>query len=71
MRLHDLRHGFASIFVNGDTNARVVTDLLGHSDVTFTLRTYFHPDEDAAAEAVTRAEQLLGWGESGANRSSR
>jgi integrase len=69
VRLHDLRHAFASILVNADTNARVVSDLLGHSDVAFTLRTYFHPDPRAAAEAVSRAEEILGWGESGENRS--
>jgi integrase len=71
VRLHDLRHGFASLLVNAETNPRVVSDLLGHSDVAFTLQTYFHPDEDAAAAAVVRAEELLGWGESGANRSRR
>jgi integrase len=62
VRLHDLRHGFASLLVNGDTNPRVVSDLLGHAQVSFTLATYFHPDQDAAAEAVAKAEQLLGWG---------
>jgi hypothetical protein len=39
----------------------VVSDLLGHATVAFTLQTYFHPDEDAAADAITRAERLLGW----------
>jgi integrase len=50
----------ASLLVNAETNPRVVSDLLGHADVAFTLRTYFHPDEDAAAAAVARAEELLG-----------
>jgi len=35
--------------------------LLGHRDVAFTLATYFHPDEDAAADAIAKAEELLGW----------
>jgi integrase len=61
IRLHDLRHGFASILVNAETNPRVVSDLLGHATVAFTLSTYFHPDEDAAADAIAKAEQLLGW----------
>ena len=60
VRLHDLRHGFASLLVNGDTNPRVVSDLLGHAQVSFTLATYFHPDEDAAADAVAKAEKALG-----------
>jgi integrase len=60
-RLHDLRHGFASILVNAETNPRVVADLLGHATVAFTLQTYFHPDADAAVDAVRKAEQALGW----------
>jgi hypothetical protein len=35
------------------------------------LQTYFHPDEDAAAAAVAKAEELLGWGESGAKQTRR
>jgi integrase len=62
VRLHDLRDGFASILVNAETNPRVVSDLLGHATVAFTLQTYFHPGDDAAADAVAKAEKLLGWG---------
>lgn len=29
VRLHDLRHGFASLLVNAKTNPRIVSDLLG------------------------------------------
>jgi len=47
--VHDLRHAFASLLVNAETNPRVVADLLGHRDVSFTLATYFHPDEHAAS----------------------
>jgi hypothetical protein len=39
----------------------VVSDLLGHAQVWFTLSTYFHPDEDAAVDAIAHAEQILGW----------
>ena len=70
VRLHDLRHGFATLLVAGGTDARVVSDLLGHSAVAFTL-TYYHPSEDAAAVAVQSVEQALGWGESGANHPRR
>ena len=45
--------------MNGDTNPRVVSDLLGHAQASFTLATYF-PDEDAAADAVAKAEKALG-----------
>jgi integrase len=61
VRLHDLRHAFASMLLGAGTNARVVGDLLGHATEGFTLATYVHPDDDAAATAVARAEAMLGW----------
>jgi integrase len=61
VRLHDLLHVFATIIVNAETNPRVVSDLPGHAIVAVTLQTYFHPNEDAAAEAITRPDRLLGW----------
>ncbi len=60
MRLHDLRHSFASMLVADGTNARIVSDLLGHSTVAFTLMTYVHPDQQTAAAAIDAAEALLG-----------
>jgi integrase len=60
VRLHDLRHGFATMLVGAGTNARVVSDLLGHATVAFTLQTYYHPDEATAAAAIDAAEQMLG-----------
>jgi integrase len=60
VRLHDLRHAFASMLVGAGTNARVVGDLLGHATVGFTLATSVHPDEDAAATAVAEAARLIG-----------
>jgi integrase len=60
VRLHDLRHGFASMLVASGTNVRTVADLLGHSTVAFTLSTYVHPDEGAAVAAIDEVERLLG-----------
>jgi integrase len=59
VRLHDLRHGFASLLVGAGTNPRVVSDLLGHGSIAFTLAVYTHPSEDAAAAAIDEAERLL------------
>jgi integrase len=70
-RLHDLRHAAATALIEQGTNVRVVADLLGHSAVSFTLQTYVHPDEKAAAAAIERLGEALAWGESGAKRSRR
>jgi integrase len=42
VRLHDLRHGFATLHLTLGTHVRVVQEALGHSDVATTLRIYSH-----------------------------
>lgn len=48
------------MLVDAATKPRVVSDLLGHATVAFTLTTYYHPDEETAAAAIDAAEQMLG-----------
>ena len=60
VRLHDLRHAFATLHMKNGTTARVVSDLLGHVTVSFTLQTYSHPDAQMAAEAMETIEVALG-----------
>lgn len=59
-RLHDLRHAFATVQIAQGTEARLVSDLLGHATLAFTLQTYVHPDGAAAAAAAETAERMLG-----------
>lgn len=42
MRFHDLRHSAATILLARGVNIKVVSELLGHSDIVITLRTYGH-----------------------------
>lgn len=60
VRLHDLRHAFATMQIAEGTDARLVSDLLGHATVAFTLQTYVHPDEEAAVVAAEAMERILG-----------
>jgi integrase len=60
VRLHDVRHLFASMLVANGTNVRVVSEPLGHSTASFTLSVYVHPDEAAAVTAINDAERMLG-----------
>jgi integrase len=60
VRLHDVRHGLASLLVAAGTNPRIVSDLLGHATVGFTLQAYVHPDDDASAAVSAQTERLLG-----------
>jgi integrase len=62
IRLHDLRHSWASLALEAGVHIRVVADRLGHSSPTVTLNVYSHstPKLDrAAAEAVS---QMVGRG---------
>jgi integrase len=42
MRLHDRRHGCASLLLAQGVPARVVMEVLGHSQISMTLDTYSH-----------------------------
>ncbi|GLV57516.1 site-specific integrase [Dictyobacter sp. S3.2.2.5] len=42
IRFHDLRHSAASILLCMGVNIKVIQELLGHSDISITLRTYSH-----------------------------
>jgi integrase len=61
VRLHDLRHGFATFHAQQGTSVRAVADLLGHSSPAFTLSVYQHAfrrEKDTANRLL--AERLLG-----------
>ena len=52
IRLHDVRHSYASAAVAAGVPAKVVSERLGHANITITLDTYSHVlpalQEDAA-----------------------
>ena len=58
LRLHDLRHSFASVAVNLGLDLQVVGGLLGHSDLGTTAG-YAHLDENRVAAASQRVGKHL------------
>lgn len=50
--VHALRHSFATNLIRNKVPTKVVSDLLGHSDITITLQTYIHTLQDDYADAV-------------------
>ncbi len=60
--MHDLRHFYASTLIKSGQSVKVVSDLLGHTDASMTLRVYSHlwPNDKATAmPAVDAALQTL------------
>lgn len=58
MRVHDLRHGFATRAVARGVHMRVIADSLGHSNPSITANIYAHvvPDDQRAAADVVGSE---------------
>jgi integrase len=59
VRLHDLRHGQASLMLAAGVQMAVVSKRLGHSSVSITSDTYSHLLEGVGREAAERAAALV------------
>lgn len=59
IRLHDLRHSFASLAANNGVSLQVIGDLLGHSNTRTTQR-YAHLYDDTLKEAVGDIGRAIG-----------
>lgn len=67
VRMHDLRHSFASNLVNAGQSIYVVSKLLGHTQVKTTAR-YSHLSDATLLSAVDLASQVIGTREEAVNR---
>ena len=69
IRLHDVRHSYATAAPAAGVPAKVVSERLGHAAIAITMDTYSHVlpglDEQAASQV---ARLILGAGDSGAVR---
>ncbi len=59
MRFHDLRHSCATLLLAAGVPARVVMDILGHSQIGLTMNTYSHVLPALQVEAASRLDALL------------
>ena len=63
IRLHDLRHTHATILLRDRENVKVVSERLGHANVTVTLTTYSHVMPGDQRQAAARFAALVGGAE--------
>jgi len=64
IRLHDLRHTFATLALDAGVKVWDVSDILGHANISITVDLYRHAVPDTQAEATIKVAALLlneGW----------
>jgi Phage integrase family len=59
IRLHDLRHGAATLALAAGVDLRVVQDMLGHCSIVLTADTYTSVLPDVARKAAEQVAALI------------
>lgn len=59
LRMHDLRHTYATTSLQAGNNIKEVSEALGHHSMAFTADTYLHPTERMRKESADRFETFL------------
>jgi integrase len=60
VRLHDLRHAFATRLLEANVHPKIVSEALGHASVGITLDTYGHVLPSMTGTAADAIEAALG-----------
>lgn len=61
-RFHDLRHTAATLLLQQNVNPKIVSEILGHSQIALTLDTYSHVLPSMQQDAAAKMDALLGEG---------
>lgn len=59
VRLYDLRHTAATLVVAAGVSVKVISDMLGHASISFTLERYSHVLPSIQDEAASKTERML------------
>jgi integrase len=59
IRVHDLRHTYVTLALQAGVNIRVISELIGHSNVKITLSVYAHVMPEQRTEGVQKMGALL------------
>ncbi|MEB3053180.1 tyrosine-type recombinase/integrase [Bacillus sp. FSL H8-0534] len=52
MKFHDLRHTHATLLLKQGVNPKIISERLGHTDISMTLRVYSHVLSNMQEESV-------------------
>lgn len=59
IRLHDLRHTFATLALGAGVHPKVVSECLGHASITITMDTYSHVIPALSDEAAAKVAAMV------------
>jgi len=59
IRIHDLRHGFATTMLGNGVDLATTSLMLGHSDPKFTARVYVHPTMEMKSKAMNKMSEIM------------
>jgi integrase len=59
VRFHDLRHSAATLLLAQSVSPRYITELLGHSQVSFTMQTYAHVLPEVQKRTAAAMDEIL------------
>ena len=59
MRIHDLRHSYATISIQNGDDIKTVSSNLGHATVAFTLDVYGHVTEEMKKRSADRMQEYI------------
>lgn len=60
IRVHDARHGAATLLAAGNVHPRVAMEILGHSKIAVTMEVYTHVPDALKREAIAHLDRMLG-----------
>lgn len=59
IRFHDLRHSAATLLLAQGVSPRYIAELLGHSQVAFTMQTYGHTLPEVQKQVASKMDEIL------------
>lgn len=68
IRLHDLRHTWATLALRAGVHPKVVQERLGHANISITMDTYSHVMPDMQESAAELVAALVDLSEDGAEK---
>jgi integrase len=59
IRIHDLRHTYASLMLKQGVTMKVASERLGHTTIGITMDLYSHIDEEQQRDAAQRLNSTI------------